>query len=308
MRFHSSEVNRGKRLDLFIHAQMPDHSRARIQDWIKQGRVLVNGLPQKASYALRGAETIDVEPAELRPLKATPEDAPIEILYEDEAVIVINKPAGLVVHAGAGHLSGTLVNRLVHHFQTLSAVGGELRPGIVHRLDRHTSGVLLIARTDAAHQNLAKQFSSRSVEKIYLALVHGPLQQDRGRIDTKIARDPVHRTKMTTRLKTGRTALTEYEVLRRWEKMTFLRVRIGTGRTHQIRVHLSSIGHPVAGDSLYGAPKKIQDMPELGRYFLHASQISFDSPATRERITVLAPLPVELADWMESYNGKKHSP
>jgi 23S rRNA pseudouridine1911/1915/1917 synthase len=298
MLLNTSPTDRGKRLDVCIQEHLPQYSRSRLQDWIKHGRVLVDGIAQRASHTMRGGETITVEPAELTPLKATPEEGPLEILYEDSDVIAINKPAGLVVHAGAGHSDGTLVNRLVHHFQSLSHVGGDLRPGIVHRLDRDTSGVLLVARNDAAHQSLALQFSTRTVEKIYLALVHGVLKKDRGRIESKIARDPVHRTKMTARLMTGRTALTDYEVLQRFEKFTYAKVRIGTGRTHQIRVHLASIGHPVVGDPLYGAPKAIEGMPKLDRYFLHAHRISFNSPTTGARVTVEAPLPEVLAEWL----------
>ena len=268
---------------------MPEYSRARLQDWIEQGRVLVNGSPEKRSFLLKGAEHIDVQPAELPPLRATPEDLPLDILYEDADVIAINKPAGMVVHTGAGQHSGTLVNAVLHRFGKLSTVGGDLRPGIVHRLDRFTSGVILVARTDAAHRHLAAQFASREVEKIYLALVHGRVKKDEGRVTTPIARDPVHRTRMTARLANGRHAITSYKVLKRFEGFTFLEVKIGTGRTHQIRVHLASIGHPVAGDKLYGAPASA-----LGRYFLHARQITFTSPSSGERITVAAPLPPDL--------------
>lgn len=270
---------------------MTGYSRARIQAWIKDGLVNVNGAAAKPSTMLRGGEKIEVSPANAPPLKAQPEDAPIEILYQDAAVIAVNKPAGLVVHAGAGAHSGTLVNRLVHHFQSLSQVGGELRPGIVHRLDRGTSGVMLVARTDTAHRALAAQFSGRTTEKTYLALVEGRVNADSGRITKPITRDPAHRTRMTARLDHGRDALTEYRVLRRFEKFTYLEVRIGTGRTHQIRAHLASIRHPVAGDKLYGA--QIAD-----RIFLHAWRIRFDSPATGERVTVEAPLPEELDRWL----------
>ena len=185
------------------------------------------------------------------------------------------------------------MNRLVHHFGALSQVGGELRPGIVHRLDKDTSGVLLVARTDAAHRALAAQFAGRTVEKIYLALVHGKVRADSGRITKPIARDPVRRTRMTAKLESGRAALTEYRVLERFEKFTFLEVRIGTGRTHQIRVHLASIGHPVAGDRLYGAVHAAAQ-----RMFLHAWRIGFVSPATGERVTVEAPLPPDCEDWL----------
>jgi len=284
-------MDRGKRLDQFLRERLPEYSRARLQDWIEQGRVLVNGSPEKRSFLLKGSEHIDVEPTELPPLRATPEDLPIDVLYQDADVIAINKPAGMVVHTGAGQHSGTLVNAVLHRFGKLSSVGGELRPGIVHRLDRYTSGVILIARNDAAHRHLAAQFASREVEKIYLALVHGRMQKDEGRITTPIARDPVHRTRMTARLGRGRHAITSYQVLKRFEGFTFLEVKIGTGRTHQIRVHLASIGHPVAGDRLYGAPAS-----KLGRYFLHARQITFTSPSSGERITVTAPLPADLED------------
>jgi len=283
----------GKRLDHFLQEHLPQFSRSRLQIWIKQGRVLVNGSVAKASLMLHGGEGVEVSPAGEVALLAMPEDLPLEILYQDAAVIAINKPAGLVVHAGAGVESGTLVNRLVHHFAALSQVGGDLRPGIVHRLDKGTSGVLLVARNDAAHRALAAQFADRAVEKTYLTLVHGHVRNEQGRVTAPISRDPVRRIRMTAKLETGRSALTEYGVLRRFEKFTYLEVRIGTGRTHQIRVHLSSIGHPVAGDKLYGAPP-------AQRIFLHAWRIAFTSPATGQRVTVEAPLPAELTAWLAS--------
>ena len=289
LHLETSPSNKGWRLDQYLHDRLPEYSRSRLQEWISAGRVHVDGVPAKRSYLLRGSEKIQVDPAELPPLRATPEDIPVEVLYEDPAVIAINKPAGMVVHAGAGNHTGTLVNALLHRFSKLSDVGGELRPGIVHRLDRFTSGVILVARDDAAHRNLAAQFAGRQVEKIYLALVHGQVKQDHGRITTPILRDPAHRIRMTTRLARGRTALTEFQVLHRYDKFTLIEVRIGTGRTHQIRVHLASIGHPVVGDKLYGAPAST-----LGRYFLHAGSIAFTSPANNERVTVRAPLPVDL--------------
>jgi 23S rRNA pseudouridine1911/1915/1917 synthase len=290
-----NRADRGKRLDQFLRERLPQYSRARLQDWIEQGRVLVNGSREKRSFLLKGAERIDVEPGELAPLRATPEDLPLEVLYEDGDVIAINKPAGMVVHTGAGQHSGTLVNAVLHRFGKLSSVGGDLRPGIVHRLDRFTSGVILIARNDAAHRQIAEQFASRQVEKIYLALVHGRVKTDQGSIRTPIARDPIRRTRMTARLARGRQASTSYQVLKRFVKFTFLEVKIGTGRTHQIRVHLASIGHPVVGDKLYGAPASA-----LGRYFLHARQITFTSPSTGERITLSAPLPQDLEDYLVS--------
>ena len=289
----------GKRLDSFLHERLPEWSRSRLQAWIKQSRVLVERKEARASHLLRAGESVSVEPAELTPLRAEPEALPLKILYEDADVVVVDKPAGMVVHAGAGHLHGTLVNALLHHFGTLSSVNGDLRPGIVHRLDRETSGVLVVARTDSAHQALARQFHDRQVEKIYLALAHGRMKQQAGRITSNITRDPVRRTRMTARLGTGRTALTEYEVLEEFEYFSFLRVRIGTGRTHQIRVHLSSVGHPIVGDRLYGAPASIPGVAPLSRFFLHAHRLRFTSPSTGEPITVESPLAEDLSQFLE---------
>ncbi len=288
----------GKRLDQLVHERLPHFSRSRIQEWIRGGRVQVNGAAQRPSYLTRAGDSIEVQPAEPAPLRAVAEDIPLHILYEDADLVAIDKPAGMVVHAGAGIHSGTVVNALLQRFQTLSGAGGPLRPGIVHRLDRYTSGVLLVAKTDFAHQSLAGQFAGREVEKIYLALVHGKVKGESGRIERPIARDPVRRVRMTARLMQGRAARTEYRVLQRFEKFTFLEVRIGTGRTHQIRVHLSTLGHPVVGDTVYGAPAKIEGQPPLGRYFLHAHRIRFRQPSSGEPVTVEAPLPPELELWV----------
>jgi 23S rRNA pseudouridine1911/1915/1917 synthase len=297
----SESADAGKRLDTFLHERLPEFSRSRLQSWIKDGYVLLDERASRASYLLRGAENIAVRPADLPPLKAEAEDLPVKVLYEDADVIVVDKPAGMVVHAGAGHSSGTLVNALLHHFGSLSAGSGDdLRPGIVHRLDRDTSGVLVVARTDKAHQALAAQFRDRTVEKIYLALVHGRMKQAQGRIMSPIARDPVRRTRMTAKLASGRSALTDYRTLEEFEKLSLLEVRIGTGRTHQIRVHLASIGHPVVGDRLYGAPAQVAGVPVLGRFFLHAHRLSFTSPSSGERITVESPLAPELAAFLST--------
>jgi 23S rRNA pseudouridine1911/1915/1917 synthase len=293
----AGERDVSKRVDHFLQEQLPQYSRSRLQTWIKDGHVTIDGAPARVSHLLHGGETIVVQPTAPPPLKATAEALPVEVLYEDPSVFAINKPSGLVVHAGAGNHSGTLVNRLVHHFQTLSGVGGELRPGIVHRLDKDTSGILLVARNDAAHRSLAAQFSGRTVEKTYLALVHGSVRDETGRITRSIMRDPVHRTRMACApteglRKLGREALTEYRVLQRSERHTYLEVRIGTGRTHQIRVHLSQLGHPIAGDTLYGAPAH----PE-GRPWLHAFQVTFTQPTSGTTITLEAPLPPGLEAW-----------
>ena len=299
LRFTAGPADAGKRLDFALHERLPEQSRSRIQQWIKAGRVRVNAAETRASYSVRVGDAIEVEPAEAPPLNATAEEIPLHILYEDADLVAVDKPAGMVVHAGAGVHEGTLVNALLHRFGALSGVGGPLRPGIVHRLDRFTSGVLLVAKTDAAHRNLAAQFAGRQVEKVYLALVHGSMPRDSGRIERPIARDPVRRTRMTARLESGRPAWSEYRVLRRFAKFTLLEVRIGTGRTHQIRVHLSSIGHAVAGDALYGAPSRIPGVPPLGRYFLHAHRIRFRLPSTGELKEILSPLPQDLENWLE---------
>ena len=302
MQFVATTEQAGNRLDRTLHSQFPEYSRARLQDWIKQERVKVNCAPARASRVLREGDRVDVEPAELPPLRAEAEPIPLQVLYEDDDLVAIDKPAGMVVHAGAGVNSGTLVNALLARFQSLSALGGDLRPGIVHRLDRFTSGVILVAKNDTAHRALAALFAGRQVEKTYLALVHGNVQADQGRIEKPIARDPRHRTRMTARLNSGRAALTEFRVLQRFAGFTFLEVRIGTGRTHQIRVHLASIGHPVAGDRLYGAPAKpakTEIQPPRERFFLHAHRIRFPHPSTGQTVEIESHLTGDLRRWME---------
>lgn len=305
MRLVVSSADAGKRLDHFLQDQLREYSRSRLQDWIKQGRARINGAAQsKPSYELKGGEEIDLEPAALAPLKAEPEALPVDILYEDLDLVAINKPSGLVVHAGAGRHEGTLVNRLVHRFATLSSTGGDLRPGIVHRLDKETSGVLLVAKTDAAHRHLAAQFAARETTKQYLALVHGLVKSDTGRITAPISRDPVRRTRMTTRNREGRTALTDYTVMGRFpgaKPLTYLEVQIGTGRTHQIRVHLASLHHPVYGDKLYGAPAAPAG---FDRFFLHAWRIGFTLPSTGKPITIEAPLAPELTALLSKLKSK----
>lgn len=304
----TSALDAGKRLDHFLAEQFPGESRSRLQSWIRDGLVRLNAQPQrKPSALLKPGESVEVQPAARPPLKATPEDLPLEILFEDDAVIAVNKPAGLVVHAGAGHHQGTLVNRLVHRFRNLSSLGGDLRPGIVHRLDRYTSGVLLVAKTDRAHRALAAQFANRTTEKTYIALVERAPKPPAGSITAPISRDPVRRTRMTTRNSAGRDALTTYQTTAILDggRFTLLEVRIGTGRTHQIRVHLASIGHPVAGDHLYGAAANPPGQPEPERFFLHAASIRFISPDSRRKTTVQAPLPGDLAAWLDLLRSTK---
>jgi len=299
LQFSVTSEHAGKRLDQALHQQFPEFSRARLQDWIRRARVLVNGAAARSARMLRAGDRVDVEPAELPPLQAEPEAIPLRVLYEDQDFVAIDKPAGMVVHAGAGVHTGTLVNALLGRFQPLSALGGDLRPGIVHRLDRFTSGVILVAKNDAAHRALAAQFAGRQVEKTYLALVHGEMKTGTGRIEKPIARDPRHRTRMTARLGRGRAAWSEYRVVSRFAGFTLVEVRIGTGRTHQIRVHLSSIGHPVAGDRLYGAPAKSETHPPCNRFFLHAHRIRFQHPRTGQPAEIESPLPEDLRRWLE---------
>lgn len=302
----------GKRLDQFLASQIPDISRARVQQLIAQEKVLVDQQPGKSSYKLRGNEQIAITGAvQLAPLRALAEAIPLEIIYEDEDLAVVNKPAGMMVHAGAGATEdrrnrGTLVNALLHRFGVLSGVGGDLRPGIVHRLDKDTSGLILVAKNDQSHRQLASQFSHREVKKTYITLVHGWLKQDKGTISSSISRDRIRRTRMTTRLQGGREAVSHYTVRERisspFGKFTLLDVRIDTGRTHQIRVHLASLGHPVVGDTLYGAPRELRGDRELflPRNFLHAAALEFHHPRTGERLALAAPLPIELREFLES--------
>ena len=384
----------GQRLDQFLAAQLPDLSRARVQQLLREEKALVNGSPAKPSLKLRGGEQITVVGGPPPPLRAIAEDIPLEVVYEDADLAVINKPAGMMVHAGAGATDnernrgtlvnallhrfgklseaggelrpgivhrldketsglilvakndvahrklaqqfsrrdirkryialvhgwpekdrGTLVNALLHRFGKLSEAGGELRPGIVHRLDKETSGLILVAKNDVAHRKLAQQFSRREIRKRYIALVHGWPAKDRAAINLPISRDQVRRTRMTTRGSGGRTAVTHYEVRERIDsafgKFALLDVRIETGRTHQIRVHLASLGHPVVGDTLYGAPGELKRIParrapisgpapRLGRNFLHAAALEFKQPKRDKPLAFEAPLPPELLTFLES--------
>lgn len=292
----------GQRLDRYLSAQLPELSRTRIQELIASGHVLVNSAAAKPSHRTSAGETIEVEILPRPPLEAVAEEIPIEILYEDADFVAVNKPAGMVVHAGAGNARGTLVNALLHKLGKLSSSGGVLRPGIVHRLDRGTSGVLLVARNDRAHAILAEQFRSRSVQKTYLALVQGSLSRDSGSISLPITRDPKRRTRMTAARRAGREARTDWRVLARLDGFSLVEVDLHTGRTHQIRVHFSALKHPVVGDALYGAAREVLAgklaLPPLGRPFLHAARIGFAHPRTGQRMEVRAPLAPELLDWL----------
>jgi 23S rRNA pseudouridine1911/1915/1917 synthase len=308
---------RGLRLDQWLASRLPDISRVRVQQLIEQRKIQVNGNVPKPSIKLRGGEEIIITGAvELPPLRAFAEDIPLDVVYEDESIAVINKPAGMSVHAGSGKGEagnrGTMVNALLHRFRRLSEVGGELRPGIVHRLDKETSGLVLVAKSDKAHRKLAEQFSRREVKKTYIALVHGWMKTPKGTINSAISRDLVRRTRMTTRRglqsKPGREAITHWQLTKQMEghygKFSLLEVKIETGRTHQIRVHLSSIGHPVAGDTLYGASRPqsyggtAPEVASLERNFLHASGIQFQHPISNRPLSFQQPLPAELRDFL----------
>jgi 23S rRNA pseudouridine1911/1915/1917 synthase len=288
----------GQRLDRFLVSVLESHSRSQIQKLIADGLVTLGARSAKANTALREGERVEVRLPEVVPSQAGAEDLPIDVLYQDEDVAVIDKPAGMVVHPGAGHPSGTLVNALLHHMEDLSGIGGELRPGIVHRLDRGTSGLMVVAKHDAAHQELTRQFHDREVEKEYIALVWGVVQAGR-RIDAAIGRDAADRLKMSARAKHARHAVTRITRAMHLPGLTLCQVAIHTGRTHQIRVHLSAIGHPIVGDSVYGGvhrrvPGDIKAVQRLERPFLHAARLVFNHPGDRRRMEFIAPLPNDL--------------
>jgi len=292
----------GARLDAYLASHVEDWSRARLQRLIEAEDVLVNGKPAKPAYKLREHDELEVELTAPSSTSFAPEPIPIEIVYEDETVVVVNKPAGLVVHPAAGIHSGTLANALAYHFQQLPDGGAGVRPGIVHRLDRDTSGLLVVAKTEAALENLSDQFRDRTVFKSYVALVHGRVKSDSGRIDQPLARDPANRTRMAV-VRGGRSAVSLYRVRLRFDRFTLLDVELKTGRTHQIRVHLAWLKHPVVGDETYGAGRDntIQDpqlrarVRNLGRHFLHAEKLAFSHPTTKKRVEFTSALPAELA-------------
>ena len=302
-----ADTDAGVRLDRVVANRCPELSRTRVQELIEGGLVLLNGKTAKDSHKVHAGDAIEVV-AESRPaLRAEAESIPLNILYEDEDVIAVNKVAGMTVHAGAGNSHGTLVNALLGRGQSLSQSSDLLRPGIVHRLDKETSGILLVAKNDFAHARLAEAFRERSVQKIYIALVQGVWKEERGRIELAIARDPNRRTRMTTKraalLHNAREARTDWQVLGRVDSTTLLEVQLHTGRTHQIRVHFSALRHPVVGDTLYGAAGQLHigrtTLPSLGRNFLHAAKIAFAQPRTGQPIHLTAPLPRELRAYLQ---------
>ena len=305
--FVAAESEAGQRLDQQIASRFSSISRTRVQELIEAGLVLVNSRPAKGSHRLRTGERIQIQIQPRPPLRAEAESIPLDILYEDDDVIAVNKPAGMTVHSGAGTTRGTLVNALLGRGQVLSQGGDALRPGIVHRLDKDTSGIILVAKNDAAHAKLSEAFRQRQIKKIYLALVQGLLKQDRGTIDLAIARDPKRRTRMTARrsivLGNAREARTDWRVLARIDTASLLEVQLHTGRTHQIRVHFSALHHPVVGDTLYGAAAQLRigklSLPALPRNFLHAAKLGFAQPRTGAWIDLRAPLPQDLRTFFQ---------
>ena len=294
----------GQRLDRFLVTVLAGHSRSQVQKLIADGHVTVPSRDARANLAVRVGDRVLVQLPDVAPATIEAEAIPLEILYDDPDLVVVNKPPGMVVHPAAGHASGTLVNALLHHVTGLSGIGGEARPGIVHRLDRGTSGVMVVAKNDSAHQELSRQFHDREVEKEYIALVWGVVQAGR-RIDAAIGRDPVHRQKMSSRARRAREAVTRITRAFQMPGLTLCQVAIHTGRTHQIRVHLSAIGHPVVGDGLYGGvhrrvPGDIRAVLRLERPFLHATRLAFSHPRDRRRMEFIAPLAPDLQAVLEA--------
>jgi len=291
-----------ERLDTFLSESLPEISRSQLKRLIDKGHITLNGLPAKASSRLKGGESIQVILPEPQTTEATPEDIPLTILYEDEDLIVINKPAGMVVHPAAGHFHGTLVNALLHHCKDLAGIGGELRPGIVHRIDKDTSGLLVVAKNDQSHQHLAAQFKQHSIKRLYLALIHGCPEKSSGVISQSIGRHPVHRKKMSCKAKQARHAVTHWTVLKSYssEGLSLVELKLETGRTHQIRVHFSEMNFPLVADPLYGNNSRIRMIKDSGLrnlinqlpgQALHAQQLGFIHPKTGKYLEFSCEMP-----------------
>ncbi len=309
-----SEKDRGKRLDQFLVEAGLTLSRSQAKRLIETKAILLDQKPAKPSHHVKTGELIGgIIPAP-EPLSSTPEPLPLSILFEDPSILVVDKPAGMVVHPAAGNPSGTLVNALLHHCKDLSGINGVLRPGIVHRLDKDTSGVMVVAKGDIAYHHLSRQFKNRVIEKVYLAISHGNFEQDHGTIDAAIGRHPSERKRMSTYTRKGRDAATEWKVVERFKTVSLLEIHPRTGRTHQIRVHLSSIGHPIFGDPLYGRknkPGSIRDpllrecTKRIGRQALHARRLAFIHPVTGQRVEFVAPLPEDMAEVLSCLRAQK---
>lgn len=285
----ADETYMDERLDKFLSAMLPDQSRSYLQKIIKDGNVLVNGEPKKSSYRLEDGDEVTADLPELKSPDIESENIPLDILYEDDSILMVNKPKGMVVHPSAGHYTGTLVNAVLWHCQgQLSGINGVSRPGIVHRIDKDTTGVLVVCKNDAAHNAVAAQLKEHSITRKYRAIVHGVIKEDEGTVDAPIGRHPTERKKMASGVKNGKRAVTHYRVLERFQGYTYVECQLETGRTHQIRVHMASIHHPLLGDTVYGPAK---DSHHLEGQTLHAMVLGLIHPVTGEYLEVEAPLP-----------------
>lgn len=302
MKLQAGPDDRGLRLDVFLARHLENLTRSQIQLLNRAGGIRIQGRQNKAGYKIRGGETIEVDLRAIQPAPLEAKQIPLQIYFEDENLAVIEKPAGVVVHPGSGTKSGTIVHALLYHFQNLSDMGGAGRPGIVHRLDKWTSGLMIVAKNNVVHARLSKAFQDRQIQKTYLALVHGKPPRAKGTIELSIARHRTIRTRMAAQRARGRTAYTEYRVLDQFRGFSLLELKIKTGRTHQIRVHLSAIGHSVVGDDVYGERSNkafAKKYGELGRYFLHSAELHFTHPMTGAPLEFHSPLPAELQKLLE---------
>ena len=294
---------KGQRLDVFVVERFPELSRSHVQKLIEQGNVLVDGSVRKANYKLRGAEAVQVTVPQAEPISVEPEDIPLDILYEDKDIIVVNKARGMVVHPASGVYSGTLVNALLYHCQDLSGINGEIRPGIVHRLDKDTSGVMVCAKNDTAHLDLAEQIRTKTAHRTYWAIVHGNIKEEAGIIKGDIGRHPTDRKKMAIVRENGKPAVTHFKVLERVGEYTLVECKLETGRTHQIRVHMTSIGHPLVNDPKYGT-KKSSPFAINGQA-LHSLQLILTHPVTKEEMAFTAPLPTDMEKILTGLRNKR---
>ncbi|UIN47709.1 RluA family pseudouridine synthase [Bacillus licheniformis] len=295
------EEYKGERIDKYLTAVEADWSRTQVQQWIKEDRVLVNGNAVKANYKVQEGDAVSVHVPEPEPLDVTAEPMDLDIYYEDQDVLVVNKPRGMVVHPAPGHLTGTLVNGLMAHCDDLSGINGVMRPGIVHRIDKDTSGLLMVAKNDMAHESLVNQLVNKTVTRKYTALVHGVIPHDHGTIDAPIGRDKKDRQSMTVTRENGKHAVTHFEVIERFDDFTVVECQLETGRTHQIRVHMKYIGFPLAGDPKYG-PKKTVD---FNGQVLHAGVLGFDHPRIGEYVEFEAPLPDDMKNLLDKIRNKR---
>lgn len=301
--YFTVESGEGERVDRYLAEELADRSRSYIQKLIKDEHITVNGRPVKANYRLISGDQVAIAFPDITEPDISAENIPLDILYEDSDIIVVNKPKQMVVHPAPGHLSGTLVNALMYHCgEELSGIGGSKRPGIVHRIDMDTTGSLIVCKNDKAHQSLSGQLKEHSIHRVYECVVHGNIKEDSGTVDAPIGRHPTDRKKMSTHAKHSRRAVTHYTVLKRFGDYTYIECRLETGRTHQIRVHMADIGHPIVGDSVYG-PKKCP-FPKLTGQTLHARTIGFVHPGTGEYLEISAPLPDYFAKLLAYLDGK----